>query len=288
MLQDGYIWVAFTGGAPGTTASGSIRVRHDQSGEEWTIPITANSVARSTACVMLVLDRSGSMSAPSGVGTNTRMDVLHYSAGILAEAVHEGDGVGIVGFDTDAFPVLVPPVGPLAAPSLFDPTRDQVRSAITTYAVNPSGATSIGDGLERGQAELTPVSAYDRKATVVFTDGYENRSKLIVDVAGSVTDRTYAVALGRAENIKPAALTAVTKGTGGYCVLTNDLNNDSRYKLATYFLQVLAGVKNDQIVVGQTMTLTLSCDHRVVDGAVGAQFLGALKSLLESPALLLV
>ena len=47
-------------------------------------------------------------------------------------------------------------------------------------------------------------------------------------------------------------------------------------------------VKNDQIVVGQTMTLTLSCDHRVVDGAVGAQYLNALKTLLESPALLLI
>lgn len=47
-------------------------------------------------------------------------------------------------------------------------------------------------------------------------------------------------------------------------------------------------VKNGQIVVGSTMTLTLSCDHRVVDGAVGAQFLNALKGLLESPALLLV
>ena len=47
-------------------------------------------------------------------------------------------------------------------------------------------------------------------------------------------------------------------------------------------------VKNDQIVIGQTMTLTLSCDHRVVDGAIGAQYLGALKTLLESPALLLV
>ena len=47
-------------------------------------------------------------------------------------------------------------------------------------------------------------------------------------------------------------------------------------------------VKNDQIVVGQTMTLTLSCDHRVVDGAVGAQYLNALKELLEKPALLLV
>ena len=47
-------------------------------------------------------------------------------------------------------------------------------------------------------------------------------------------------------------------------------------------------VKNGQIVVGQTLTLTLSADHRVVDGAVGAQFLGALKAVLESPALLLV
>ena len=47
-------------------------------------------------------------------------------------------------------------------------------------------------------------------------------------------------------------------------------------------------VKGDEIVIGQTMTLTLSCDHRVVDGAVGAQYLGALKTLLESPALLLV
>jgi pyruvate dehydrogenase E2 component (dihydrolipoamide acetyltransferase) len=47
-------------------------------------------------------------------------------------------------------------------------------------------------------------------------------------------------------------------------------------------------VKNGQIVVGQTMTLTLSCDHRVVDGALGAQFLAALKDLLEKPALLLV
>jgi len=47
-------------------------------------------------------------------------------------------------------------------------------------------------------------------------------------------------------------------------------------------------VKDDQIVIGQRMTLTLSVDHRVVDGAVGATFLGALRDLLEKPALLLL
>mgnify|MGYP000341790274 FL=1 len=47
-------------------------------------------------------------------------------------------------------------------------------------------------------------------------------------------------------------------------------------------------VVNGQITIGQRMNLTLSCDHRVVDGAVGAQFLGELKGLIEKPALLLV
>tara|TARA_B110000908_G_scaffold80043_1_gene95902 strand:- start:27411 stop:28655 length:1245 start_codon:yes stop_codon:yes gene_type:complete len=46
-------------------------------------------------------------------------------------------------------------------------------------------------------------------------------------------------------------------------------------------------VKNGQIVVGKTMKLTLSCDHRVVDGVVGSKFLGTLKSYIENPILFL-
>jgi pyruvate dehydrogenase E2 component (dihydrolipoamide acetyltransferase) len=43
-----------------------------------------------------------------------------------------------------------------------------------------------------------------------------------------------------------------------------------------------------QVVPGKRIILGVSCDHRVVDGAVGAQFLGELKKLLETPALLLL
>jgi len=44
----------------------------------------------------------------------------------------------------------------------------------------------------------------------------------------------------------------------------------------------------DQIVVGYRMSLTMSCDHRVIDGALGAEYLKELRHLLENPALLLV
>ena len=47
-------------------------------------------------------------------------------------------------------------------------------------------------------------------------------------------------------------------------------------------------VKNGEIVVGNMMRVTLSCDHRVVDGATGAKFLQTLKGVLEDPIRLLV
>jgi pyruvate dehydrogenase E2 component (dihydrolipoamide acetyltransferase) len=47
-------------------------------------------------------------------------------------------------------------------------------------------------------------------------------------------------------------------------------------------------VKDGQIVPGMRMNVGLSCDHRVVDGAVGARFLNEVKKLIENPALMLV
>ena len=44
----------------------------------------------------------------------------------------------------------------------------------------------------------------------------------------------------------------------------------------------------DQIIVGHRMSITMSCDHRVIDGALGAEYLKELRHLLENPALLMV
>ena len=46
--------------------------------------------------------------------------------------------------------------------------------------------------------------------------------------------------------------------------------------------------ENDEIVIGQVMKIGLSGDHRTIDGAVGAQYLQALKEILESPSIMLV
>ncbi len=103
-------------------------------------------------------------------------------------------------------------------------------------------------------------------------------------------------ALGKKAKDKKLAPTDYTGGT--FCVsnlgmmgipkFTAIINPPNAAILAVGTTVAKAVVKNGSVVAGQTMTMTLSCDHRVFDGAVGAQFLGALKDLLEKPALLLV
>ena len=49
-----------------------------------------------------------------------------------------------------------------------------------------------------------------------------------------------------------------------------------------------AGRSRQRIVVRQMMRVTMSCDHRVIDGATGAKFLQTVKKILENPLLLVV
>jgi pyruvate dehydrogenase E2 component (dihydrolipoamide acetyltransferase) len=97
----------------------------------------------------------------------------------------------------------------------------------------------------------------------------------------------------KAKKLAPAEFTG-----GTFCVSNLGMMGISRFSaiinppnaaiLAVGTTEKKPVVVKDQIVIGERMALTLSCDHRVVDGAVGAQFLNAIKAHLETPALLLL
>jgi pyruvate dehydrogenase E2 component (dihydrolipoamide acetyltransferase) len=58
--------------------------------------------------------------------------------------------------------------------------------------------------------------------------------------------------------------------------------------LAVGTIQEVPVVKNGEISVGKQMKVTLSCDHRIVDGVTGAKFLQTVKALLEEPLRMIV
>jgi len=105
-----------------------------------------------------------------------------------------------------------------------------------------------------------------------------------------------AKALGKKAKDKKLALEEFTGGT--FCVTNLGMMGIDRFCaiinppnaaiLAVGTATRRPVVKGDAIVVGQRMTLTLSGDHRAVDGALGATYLAALRDLLEKPALLLI
>ena len=77
-------------------------------------------------------------------------------------------------------------------------------------------------------------------------------------------------------------------GMFGVDEFTAIINTPNACILAVSGIQAVPVVKNGAVVPGNIMKVTLSCDHRVVDGASGAAFLQTLKSLLEEPVRLLI
>ncbi|MCB4807681.1 2-oxo acid dehydrogenase subunit E2 [Tamlana sp. 62-3] len=95
---------------------------------------------------------------------------------------------------------------------------------------------------------------------------------------------------GKARNkkIKPdemsgSTFTVSNLGMFGIQSFTSIINQPNSAILSVGAIVQKPVVKDGQIVVGNTMMLTLACDHRTVDGAVGAQFLQTLKTFIENP-----
>ncbi len=77
-------------------------------------------------------------------------------------------------------------------------------------------------------------------------------------------------------------------GMFGMDEFTAIINPPDACILAISSIQQIPVVKNGAIVPGNVMKLTMTCDHRVVDGATGAAFLQTLKGLLEEPLRMLI
>ncbi len=251
--RQAYLWFQYTGSAPGSSASGSVTITCDETGEDWTIPLLANSVARPTVVVQLVFDQSGSMTAPTADG-RTREQVLADSASVLVDLLYPDSGIGMNTYDEDPHPLMEIEV---AGPVGVGLGRLHARSAISTYAANPSGLTAIGDGIELAWQKLDLTSGFDSKAMIVFTDGIETAPQYVADVAASVVDSTvFAIGMGNADDIQPATLDALTNNTGGYMLMTGMLSADDVFLLSKYYLQILAGVSNNDIVLDPEGTIS--------------------------------
>ena len=97
----------------------------------------------------------------------------------------------------------------------------------------------------------------------------------------------------RAQRLKQDELTGATftvsnLGMFGVREFSAIINPPEVGILAVGGAEKRAVVRGDQIVARHMMTVTLSCDHRAVDGATAAEFLGTLRQLLEEPGLMLV
>lgn len=96
----------------------------------------------------------------------------------------------------------------------------------------------------------------------------------------------------KTKKLQPAEMdgstfTVSNLGMFGIQSFTSIINQPNSAILSVGAIEEKPVVKNGQIVVGNTMTVTLACDHRTVDGATGAQFLQTLRSYIENPVTML-
>ncbi|WP_300565871.1 pyruvate dehydrogenase complex dihydrolipoamide acetyltransferase [Flavobacterium sp.] len=84
-----------------------------------------------------------------------------------------------------------------------------------------------------------------------------------------------------------STFTVSNLGMFGITEFTSIINQPNSAILSVGAIVEKPVVRNGQIVVGNTMKVTLACDHRTVDGATGAQFLQTLKQFVENPVTML-
>jgi pyruvate dehydrogenase E2 component (dihydrolipoamide acetyltransferase) len=145
--------------------------------------------------------------------------------------------------------------------------------AIVQYAdVDLGVAVAIEDGL------LTPVirAAQDKSLREI--------SALAKDLAHRARNKRM-----KPEEFQGGTFTVSNLGGMGIDSFSAVINPPQGFILAVGKVTKIPVIDDsDQIMVGHRMSITMSCDHRVIDGALGAEYLKELRHLLENPALLMV
>lgn len=112
---------------------------------------------------------------------------------------------------------------------------------------------------------------------------YNEISAAVKDMAGRAKTKAL-----KANEMEGSTFSVSNLGMFGIETFTSIINQPNSAILSVGAIIEKPIVKNGQIVVGNTMKLSLACDHRVIDGATGAQFLQTLRTYLESPLTLLL
>jgi pyruvate dehydrogenase E2 component (dihydrolipoamide acetyltransferase) len=162
-----------------------------------------------------------------------------------------------------------------------------IAAAVKVPAVNASFA---GDAIiQYGSVNLSvAVAVEEGLVTPVIRDA---QKKSLREISESVKDLA---TRARGKKLKPeeyAGGTVTVSNLGSYGIESfSAIINPPQALIISVGAIVKKPVVSakDEIVVGQRMAIGLSADHRVVDGAVGAQYLGELRKLIESPTMLLL
>jgi len=137
--------------------------------------------------------------------------------------------------------------------------------------VDVSVAVAIADGL------VTPVVRDADKLGVLAI------SQQVRELAGRARDKRLSL-----EEMTHGTFSISNLGMFGIESFTAVINPPEGAILAVGTLREEPVVKDGALAPGKRMRMTLSCDHRVIDGAVGARFCAAVKGLLESPTNMLI
>lgn len=162
-------------------------------------------------------------------------------------------------------------------------------TVLATVAVPEVNASFMGDSIQQySDVNLSIAVAIDDGLVTPVINGAQNKSILelsdeIKELAGRARDKKLTPEEMQGGTITISNLGAY--GVGNFDAIINPPQS-AILSIGTISKQPVVNADN-QIVPGQRMWIGMSCDHRVIDGAVGATFLAKLKNFLENPFLLI-